>query len=101
MESTPSWLEVSEAGIVLKLKVQPGAKHAKVIGPHGDQLKVAVAAPPVDGKANEALLVWLSKILGVKRSSLSIVSGQSGRDKRLRLVDTDWAEVLNRLSQTN
>lgn len=98
MESRPSWLEVSEAGVVLKLRVQPGAKHAKVIGPHGDQLKVAVAAPPVDGKANEALLVWLSKILGVKRANLSIVSGQSSRDKRVRLLGEQPEWVIRRLA---
>ena len=81
----------------MNLKVQPGAKQSKVVGPLGNQLKVAVAAPPVDGKANEALLTWLSKALGVKRSCLSIVSGQLGRDKRVRLVGEQADRVIQRL----
>lgn len=82
---------------MLSLRVQPGAKQAKVIGSYGDQLKVAVAAPPVAGKANEALLVWLSKTLGVKRANLSIVSGQSSRDKRVRLLGEQPEWVIRRL----
>lgn len=94
----PDWLELSADGCVLRLKVQPGAKRSRVVGPYASQLKVAVAAPPVDGKANAALLSWLSETLGVKRSCLTLMSGETGRDKRVKVVSLDSQQVLRLLS---
>lgn len=79
------------------IKVLPGAKASRVVGEHGSQLKVAVAAPPVDGKANEALLNWLAKALGVRRANLKLLSGQSSRDKRVSVNGVTALEVVQRL----
>lgn len=82
---------------MVNLKVQPGAKRSRVLGPYGQQLRIAIAAPPVDGKANTALLQWLSRILDVRLADVSLVSGQTGRDKRVCISGLSGEEVLQRL----
>lgn len=81
-----SWLRADGDGIVLTLHIQPGAKKTEVAGRHGDALKIRLAAPPVDGKANEALIAFLAKALGVPKANVELVSGQTSRAKRLRVA---------------
>jgi uncharacterized protein len=78
-----AYLEPSGCGTLLKLWIQPGASRTKVVGPHGEppRLKIQVAAPPVEGAANEELLRFLKKALGVPRSSLELVRGTGSRRK--------------------
>lgn len=71
----------------LSLHIQPRASRDAIVGPHGDSLKVCITAPPVDGKANAHLLKFIAKQFGVPRGRVSLVSGESGRQKRLR-IDT-------------
>jgi uncharacterized protein len=63
------------------VRVKPGAKREAVGGRHGDALVVAVTAPPVDGKANEAVRKALAKTFGVRKQDVTIVAGERGRDK--------------------
>ena len=65
----------------LRLRVSPGAKRSAVVGPHGDAWKVRVAAPPEDGRANDAVLELLARTLDVPRAQLELVSGHASRDK--------------------
>lgn len=67
--------------LTLTLYVQPGAKRTEVAGLHGEALKIRIAAPPVDGAANEALLDFLKKTFGVPGSSVTLKHGASGRSK--------------------
>lgn len=69
------------------IRVKPGAKKDAVGGCHGDALIVAVAAPPVEGKANEAVRKALAKAFGVRRQDVVIVAGERGRDKVVELPD--------------
>jgi uncharacterized protein (TIGR00251 family) len=69
----------------LDLRVQPNAARSEVVGPHGDQLKVRVAAPADDGKANRALVLFVAKRLGVARASVRIVRGQHNRSKTVEV----------------
>jgi len=78
-----AWLDANPTSCVLRLKVLPGAKRTKVIGAYGDQLKIAIAAPPVDGRANTVLLRWLADTLGIASSSITLISGQTSRLKRV------------------
>lgn len=71
--------------LVLNVRVQPKASRNELAGLHGDALKIRLTAPPVDGKANTALRKFLAKIFAVPASSISIESGQTGRNKRLRI----------------
>lgn len=82
----PAWLVQSEGTLVLTVHVQPGASRSGVVGVHGDALKIRLRAPPVDGKANEALLDHLGAALGLTRRDLELVSGQTARRKRVRIA---------------
>ncbi len=70
-------------GIVFSVKVQPGTRKDCVVGEWGGRLKLQVTAPPEKGKANEAVVRFLAKCLGIQRSSVSIVSGMTSRDKKV------------------
>ena len=71
--------------LVLDLRVQPRASRDELVGPYGEQLKVRITAPPVDGKANDHLLRFVAKAFGVAPSAVTLVAGETGRDKRLRI----------------
>lgn len=68
-------------GIVLSVRVQPGAKRTTVVGEHDGSLKIALAAPPVDGKANLALVDYLCQLFQVKRHQVEIIQGKTSRNK--------------------
>jgi uncharacterized protein (TIGR00251 family) len=81
----------------LKLRIVPNARRSEVVGEYGDAVKVKVAAPAVDGKANAALLEFLAEKLGVPERSLSIVGGEKSRDKWLEISDLGAEEARRRL----
>jgi hypothetical protein len=72
-------------GAVLELLVQPRASRTRVVGEHDGRLKIQLAAPPVDGEANAALLAFLAGALRVKRGDLALLAGETGRRKRVRV----------------
>ena len=74
------------AVVELRLHVQPGAKRTGFAGRHGDALKFRLAAPPVDGRANEALLAFLAEAFGVPQRQVAIVRGETSRQKTVRIV---------------
>lgn len=79
----------------LTVHVQPGAKTTTCAGIHGDALKIRLAAPPVDGKANQALIVWLARTLGYPQSAITLLRGQSSRHKVLAIdAGTDQIEAV-------
>jgi uncharacterized protein (TIGR00251 family) len=92
-----TWLCASGDGVLLTLHIQPGAKKTEAVGLHGDALKIRLAAPPVDGKANDALIDFLAKTLSIPKSRLTLVSGQTSRSKRVQLSDIALGEVERRL----
>jgi uncharacterized protein (TIGR00251 family) len=87
-------------GVALALYVQPRASRTRIVGLHDGRLKVALAAPPVDGKANKALTVFLAGLLGVSRSSLRLLSGESGRRKTLLVEGRTIQEVRGALVES-
>jgi uncharacterized protein len=74
------------AGLSFKVQVQPGAACNRIVGLHGDALKLKLTAPPLEGRANKACIKLLSDVLKVPKSSLEIVSGQSSRLKHIRIT---------------
>ena len=70
---------------MLELRVQPRAVQSAIAGLHGGRLRVRLAAPPVDGRANAALVELLAEAFGVPRAQVSIEHGLAGRDKRVRV----------------
>lgn len=81
----PPYLRSQPDGVFLSVKVQPRASRNEVGGLHGNELKVAVTAPPVDSAANEAVVELLAETLGLPRRSVSLVRGQTSRHKVFRL----------------
>lgn len=93
-----AWLSRAPDGsALLALHVQPGAKKTEAVGLHGDALKIRLAAPPVDGKANAALIAFLAQVCGVARSDVALISGECARAKRVRISGAAW-DVLERLA---
>ncbi len=83
----------ADGSIILALHIQPGAKSSGVCGQHGEALKIRLAAPPVDGKANAALLAFLADTLGVSRQNVRLISGDSNRRKRVEIRGTTVAAI--------
>lgn len=88
-----SWLVADGDGVTLRLHIQPGAKKTEVAGLHGEALKIRLAAPPVDGKANACLIAFLAGQLGVARAAITLVSGETSRAKRVHVSGVDPASV--------
>jgi uncharacterized protein (TIGR00251 family) len=80
-----TWLVADGEGVTLRLHIQPGAKKTEVVGLHGEALKIRLAAPPVNGKANARLIAFLADRLGVARAAISLLSGESSRAKRVHV----------------
>lgn len=80
------WLRESNGHVTLTLHIQPGAKKTEVAGLYGDALKVRLAAPPVDGKANAALIEFIADRLGLAKSKVILKSGQTSRRKTLEVI---------------
>ena len=93
------WFRVASDGrITLTLHIQPGAKKTEFAGLHGDALKIRLAAPPVDGKANEALIKFVAGVLRLPKSAVNLKSGQTSRRKVLEVVGAT-AEAVARCAQ--
>jgi hypothetical protein len=71
--------------LVIELRVQPRASRNGLDGLHGGRLKVRLQAPPVDGRANDALVALMAEVFGVPRARIMIEQGLAGRDKRVRI----------------
>lgn len=94
-----SWLrEDGGDALILSVHVQPGAKQTAFAGLYGDALKLRLAAPPVDGKANAALCRFVADFCGVAKSEVTLLSGQTSRAKRVRVMGMS-AAARQRLSQ--
>jgi uncharacterized protein len=79
--------------VVVPVRAQPGAARDRVAGEHDGALKVAVTAPPEDGRANAAITKALAKALGVRKSAVTLVSGQTSRNKTFRVVGVTAKQV--------
>lgn len=88
MASHPE-LRSTDGGVLLAVHVQPGAGRTEVVGRHGDALKVRVAAPPAGGRANDAVVALVADAFGVKPAAVTVTSGATNRQKRLRIDGLD------------
>ena len=85
MTSAAPWRREDAGALVLALHVQPGAARTEVAGTHGDALKIRLAAPPVDGKANAELLRFLADAFAVPLRQVTLVRGETARRKPVRV----------------
>ena len=89
---------MNATGITFNVRVTPRARQNKVAGKVGDAVKVYVTAPPEDGRANEAVIETLADWLGVKRRQIEIVTGDTNRNKVVRVTGMTAAEFTGKLS---
>jgi len=99
VDSGSSWIRYDAASrrIALTIRVQPNARRNEIVGLHGDALKIRVAAPAVDSKANSALVEFLSQVLGTPKSAISIRRGATGRRKVVEIAG--GPELMKALDQ--
>ena len=91
------WLRQGVQQVILTLHIQPGAKKTELAGSHGEALKIRLAAPPVDGRANACLLAFLAKRLGLAKRQVTLVSGETSRAKRVSVEGLDAESVRQKL----
>nr|WP_108944249.1 DUF167 family protein YggU [Shewanella halifaxensis] len=91
--------QMQQGNLLLQLYIQPKASRDQIVGLHGEEIKIAITAPPVDGKANAHLTKYLSKAFKVPKGDIEILKGQMGRHKQVRIIAPKLipAEVLNLL----
>ncbi len=94
---TNSPIQAISGGVTIKLFVAPRSSTNKVIGEHNGAVKIALTAPPVEGAANKALAEFLAKLLGVHRSSVSLVSGETSRQKLVRVAGVSLEQAVEKL----
>lgn len=99
MTSGTDWIRDETGGARMNVKVIPRGGTDRVEGPHGDALKIRLNAPPVDGKANAALIRFLADQLDLPVSAIAILRGETGRNKTLRLAGRTAADVRARLGK--
>ncbi|MDR0339337.1 MAG: DUF167 domain-containing protein [Desulfovibrio sp.] len=95
--SLPPFVELGAKGWYLRVRVQPGAKKTAFAGVQEAMLRVRLAAPAVENKANKALVVFIAKSLGIRASRVLLVSGECSRQKRLLVApgtEPDWSALL-------
>ena len=93
------WLRQKHDGsLLLDLHIQPGAKKSQVVGLYGERLKLAVAAPPVDGKANKAVVQFIVRCLGIRIRDAMVVSGMTSRRKTVEVGGVDEKRVRRMLT---
>jgi uncharacterized protein (TIGR00251 family) len=88
----------SNGAVTFAIKVLPRASRNQVSGIEGDAVKIRLHAPPVEGKANAALIEFLAEILGVRRAQIEMVSGQTSRHKLVRVRGMTAREIESKLS---
>lgn len=93
----PSWLTVKNQDVIISIHAQPGAKRSAIVGEYGERLKIAINCPPVDGKANAALKAFLAQTLGVAKSSVSLIGGETSRQKRFIVYHMNEQTCLDKI----
>jgi hypothetical protein len=81
----------------IKVHAVPGARCTEVVGMHGDAIRIRIAAPPVDGAANEELLRFLAELMGVPRRQVELAAGTSGRRKIIEVAGIETETIRQRL----
>ena len=96
-------LRVASAGVTLAVRAQPGAKKTAIAGVYGEgpaaQLKIAVQAPPLEGRANAALVAFLAETFGLPKNAVELMTGESSRSKVFLLRGIKLDEAESKLEQ--
>lgn len=91
-------LEETKDGVRLHLLIQPGARKSEIVGEHAGKLKIKINAPPVDGEANEAVVEFIAELFGVAKKNVSLVRGQTSKNKVLEISGVSLASAQQVIS---
>lgn len=91
-------LQDRKQGVILQVKVQPGARSTRIVGTHDGALKVAVSEPPERGKATAAVQHLLADVLDLPKSNVALLTGPTNRLKQFMILGLSQSEILARLS---
>ncbi len=85
--------------IIVKVKIVPGSSRNKIIGAYINALKISIAAPPVEGKANKKCIAYLAKFFEVAKSKIEIISGQTSKNKLIKIYDINQKDFLDKIEK--
>ncbi|MFA7256510.1 MAG: DUF167 family protein [Kiritimatiellales bacterium] len=91
------WIRETAKGVLLPVRAVPRASKNEIQGVHGDALKVRLQAPPVEGKANAALIKFLSNALNIPRAQISIATGETGRNKAVLIAGLSKTQLIKKI----
>ncbi|MEW6234053.1 MAG: DUF167 domain-containing protein [Candidatus Omnitrophota bacterium] len=95
----PTFLQASDEGVILAVRAAPKAAQSRIAGVHGQELKVFLHSPPVDGQANKELVQLLAKTFSLPKSQIRILSGENSRSKKILLSGMEKRAIENRLAE--
>ena len=97
--NTNDYFKIAGNDIIIKAKIVPGSSKNKIVGVYNDTIKIALTAPPVEGKANKKCIAYLAKYFDVAKSKIVIISGQTSKNKLIRIYDISQKEFLEKLEK--
>jgi len=86
-------ISASPGGVRVELRIQPGASRTGLAGTHAGRLKLRVQAPPLDGRANDAVIEWIARTLGVPQRTVTLIRGATSRDKTVEIAGATVEQV--------
>ena len=93
------YFKITGNDIIVKVKIVPGSSKNKIIGVYNDSLKITITAPPVEGKANKKCIAYLAKYFDVAKSKIEIISGQTSKNKLIKIYDISQKEFLEKIEK--
>ncbi|NLC70647.1 MAG: YggU family protein [Desulfuromonadaceae bacterium] len=93
------FLKPEKDGVSLHIRVQPRASRNEIIGPQGDELRIRLTSPPVEGAANQACREFFAALLGIAKNRITIAQGEKSRHKRLLIRTQDLDAIRGKLAE--
>ena len=93
------YFKITGKDIVIKVKIIPGSSKNKIIGVYNNSLKITITAPPVEGKANKKCITYIAKCFDVAKSKIEIISGQTSKNKLVKIYDISQKEFIDKLEK--
>jgi len=94
-----NYLKITGNDITIKVKIVPGSSKNKIIGVYNDSLKIAITDSPVEGKANKKCIAYLAKCFDIAKSKIEIISGQTNKNKFIKIYDINQKEFLDKIEK--
>ncbi len=99
MAAVMEWIQQTADGVVLSVRAVPRASKNAIQGVHDGALKIRLTTPPVDGKANQALIKYLSKALKISKSQIELMQGETSRHKILKITGITMDEIIRKTEE--